>query len=182
MLITIWPPPCSTHTFDPSAPSTPTPPSVKMLLLNPLESALVDALRVLPCFSQVVLLQVPSIQPYGLSLCSTSATLTKTRGRVCDVNPAVTLQSQQARRLRSSQGACHDRLALDFHSTAIRGMAGSSARCLERYLRHAPHVDANRRQNPLGANAARQPLVERAAVCQRTRSDHFAYAGRALRV
>src|SRR5437588_9867564 len=45
---------------------------------------------------------------------------------------------------------------------------------MARHARHAPHVDTDRRQDSAEADAARQSLVERTAVCLGARAQDLA--------
>src|SRR5215469_14259486 len=53
-------------------------------------------------------------------------------------------------------------------------LARASAGRVERHLRHATHVRADSRQGANEADAAGEPLVERAALRHRARSGDFA--------
>src|SRR5215831_9269227 len=55
-------------------------------------------------------------------------------------------------------------------------LARTHPRRMAGHARHAPPVDADRRQDPAEANTAYQSLVERAALCYGPRSDDFAHA------
>src|SRR5205085_8996162 len=80
------------------------------------------------------------------------------------------------------QTACFMARMLSSYDSALHGMARTSVCRMERHLHNVANVDAGRRQDPHGEDAADQPLVARHAVRDLARPRYLADSRRRAHV
>src|SRR5579864_2440435 len=85
------------------------------------------------------------------------------RFTACDPVSGKVSGAPKKKRATCSTG-CGVHLPTTSAASCCYGLAGAEVRGLERNLRDAPHVDADRRENPADAHAVDEPFLARHAL------------------